>query len=234
MQRRIDERLEALEATGGKEAYSQQGDGGDADDDSDFDYDDARARGDGSGGSSDEADAESDAEGGGGRRKRKAGAAAAQKLKKAKAKATPRGAKRKGKQATPMSGRGKGKGKVKDKGKDTGAQELLSRKPRPLARHLLEDRTGMAARYAAAAARPSQRPTRHFCTVTGWLARQRDSASGMRFATRAAYEQIREQPPPWARLSGIAPHHEAMRILAQQQQGGGGSNGQDAGQEEYY
>ena len=88
--------------------------------------------------------------------------------------------------------------------------------------------------YAAAAARPSQRPTRHFCTVTGWLARQRDSASGMRFATRAAYEQIREQPPPWARLSGIAPHHEAMRILAQQQQGGGGSNGQDAGQEEYY
>ena len=93
MQRRIDERLEALEATGAKDAYSHHGDGGDADDDSDFDYDDARAGSAASGESSDDADSDVDAKGaGGGRRKRKAGAAAAQKLKKAKA--TPRGAKR--------------------------------------------------------------------------------------------------------------------------------------------
>ena len=125
-----------------------------------------------------------------------------------------------------MSSQSKGKGGA------NAAQELLSRKSRPLARHLLEDHTGMALRYAAAAARPSKRPLRHFCTVTGWLARGRDSASGMRFATRAAYEQIREQPPPWARLSGIAPHHEAMRILAQQQ--AGDNNRQALGEDEFY
>ena len=45
------------------------------------------------------------------------------------------------------------------------------------------------------------------------VARGRDPDTGLHFATRAAFEQIREQPPPWARLSGIAPHHEAVRLL---------------------
>ena len=70
-----------------------------------------------------------------------------------------------------------------------------------------------ALEYASAAAAPSALPPRHFCVVSGWIATTKDPDSGLHFANQAAYDQIKDQPPPWVRLSGNAPHHEALRIV---------------------
>ncbi|CAK9015430.1 SWR1 complex subunit 2, partial [Durusdinium trenchii] len=67
--------------------------------------------------------------------------------------------------------------------------------------------------YLNARARPSQRPPLKLCVVTNLPAWYRDPVSRLPFATPAALEQLREQPPPWVKASANAPFHEAIRIM---------------------
>ena len=67
--------------------------------------------------------------------------------------------------------------------------------------------------YVSAAARPSKRPARKFCAVRGHLAKYKEPGSGLHFSSYRTFEQIKNQPPPWVRLSGEAPYHEALRLI---------------------
>jgi hypothetical protein len=186
-QRKLDERLEALESS-----KSYEDDGGAGGDDSDFDYEASRG-----GASEDDEESEDYSEGEGRGRSKKGGTAAA-------------AAKKRKRKAKKQAAQSKKKAKAADKAKAAGGG---LRRPTSLARLMLQDRSARSLQYANAAAAPSALPARHFCVVTGWLASTKDPDSGLHFAHQAAYDQIKDQPPPWVRLSGNAPHHEALRIV---------------------
>jgi hypothetical protein len=67
--------------------------------------------------------------------------------------------------------------------------------------------------YISAEARPSKRPPRKFCAVSGNLAKYKDRGSQLYFSSFKTGEQVQNQPPPWVRLSGEAPYYEALRMI---------------------
>ena len=67
--------------------------------------------------------------------------------------------------------------------------------------------------YITAITKPPDRPTRHFCLVTGCVAKYKDPQSGLRFASVKAFRTLKEQPPPWVHSSGIASFRDALRYL---------------------
>mmetsp|Transcript_818 Transcript_818/g.1865 ORF Transcript_818/g.1865 Transcript_818/m.1865 type:complete len:309 (+) Transcript_818:102-1028(+) len=70
--------------------------------------------------------------------------------------------------------------------------------------------------YINAKAGPPRYPSRKLCAVTGVPAPYKDPESSLYYAHARAFEQLREQPPPWVRASATAPFHESMRIIAEE------------------
>jgi hypothetical protein len=92
-------------------------------------------------------------------------------------------------------------------------------KPRSVGAILLEEMNredGVARQWIDSEARvppEKQLPARKFCPVTGMEGVYTEPKSGIPYANLKALEQIRERPPPWMGLAGMAAYHEAVKSI---------------------
>jgi hypothetical protein len=75
--------------------------------------------------------------------------------------------------------------------------------------------------YISAEAGPSRHPARNFCAVSGNIAKYKDPGSQLYFASYRTGEQIKNQPPPWVRLSNEAPYYETLRMIKRERKEAG-------------
>ena len=67
--------------------------------------------------------------------------------------------------------------------------------------------------YVVQLASQPARPARRFCCIKGVPAKYRDPASGLSFASKRAFSMIKEQPPPWVKVTANTPHFDALRLV---------------------
>ncbi len=72
---------------------------------------------------------------------------------------------------------------------------------------------GICPRYVAATTKPTRTPDRHFCAVTGHVAKYKDPQSGLRYSSRKALRVLKEHPPPWVNGTGNAMFMDAMKMI---------------------
>ena len=72
---------------------------------------------------------------------------------------------------------------------------------------------GICPRYVSATTKPTRTPDRHFCAVTGHVAKYKDPQSGLRYSSRKALRVLKEHPPPWVNGTGNAMFMDAMKMI---------------------
>jgi len=72
---------------------------------------------------------------------------------------------------------------------------------------------GRCPRYVSASTRPVRTPDRHFCAVTGHVAKYKDPQSGLRYSSQRAFRVLKEHPPPWVNGTGNAMFMDAMKMI---------------------
>ena len=70
--------------------------------------------------------------------------------------------------------------------------------------------------YLTARAPKSRYPPRKICVVSGALAKYKDPDTGLPFRNVAAYDQLKELPPPWFRASATTIFYDSLRIMDQE------------------
>ncbi|GBG23989.1 SWR1 complex subunit 2 [Hondaea fermentalgiana] len=216
LQRKRESRLERLECTNVGDALVEgdddgAGDGADSDEfvdlESDADSDDS---------SDDEDDGNGD-----GKPKRKRKRAASKKAKAKMKKGNSKAASGSGKASAATAS----KSRKRSRSATNNRANEPRRKLRSLMDILLDENANKLSTvdslqaldtpdYFNARAGPPRYPARRLCAVTGVPAPYKDPESGLYYAHGRAFEQLREQPPPWVKASATAPFHEAMRIIA--------------------
>lgn len=106
--------------------------------------------------------------------------------------------------------------------KDPDAARERRLRPRNVAQMILDDFQGKdwdgTPDWISALAGPSRYPSQKYCVITGEPAKYTDPATGCPYASIEAFNELRENPPPWVNVRAGAPYFEAIKQIQQERQ----------------